>query len=550
MATRNMERGEKSRTSPSPWLSSFSRLSGIWPTSHRNTEPRLHPQSGHHRSQHDHDGNQNKDRAKSSDKHRDGGRCNESVSITLQDVDHRHGPFYLSVKRGSEVVRLESWVKERCRSLDRSASSTVRVRFYADARELGQHDLVALNPSVWFRLVTPHDNDGWKFTDSNDGDKALEAGLADDMAQCVEAGNTVGQLRKLVAEHRGIDDPNRIVIRVRDGARAGPLHGNMWELRRVRSWFCRWLSVAVGPPRSYIILEGPWGEYLFHPSEQPRVGGAVPAREVKRIMEARLFNSVGRLHTGKLKLKWSHIALASRPSRLGDDALISYGTRVRFDLPCYLEDVLASQESWLLHASETCAVCTDNKKPTDFPTRITSGCKHKGTTCRDCLGQWIRSSLDTLTWDRLQCPECREPLKFDDVKRYASKPDFDRYDALATRAALESIPDFKWCLSTSCESGQIHDRNCTKFKCVVCKAKHCVRHNVPWHTGETCDGYDRRNRRRRKDDKASEEVIKKTSKACPECKQAVHKWIGCNHITCKCTFSDPVLTSWAPSGVD
>lgn len=530
-----MKRGDKGRTTRSPTLSSFFRFNGLLPTFHRDTSPHDHRRS--HRGR---DGSQNKNRLKNADKSRHEHHTRDPVKITLQDLGHCHGPYYLAVKRGIEVVRLEHWVKERCQLSNRPPYDTLHVRFFADARELGANDLVGFHPSVWFRLVTPRDSDGWKYTDLDDGDKELEARYADELSRCIDSGNTVGQIRKLIARQKGIDDPDRVVIVARDGARVGSLQGDMWELRQVRSWFCRWLSIDVSLPDYYVILAGPWGRYLIHPSKDCYVEGALKARDVKKLLETCLLTNVDRVRASKLSIKRSQITLTFGGGRLLDHASIFPGAKVAFELPWYLEDGLAAEESWLLAATETCSVCSDDKKITELATRIASGCSHQPSTCRDCLGQWIHSSLDNLTWDRLKCPDCPELLNFDSVRRYALKEDFDRYDTLATRAALESIPNFRWCLSASCESGQMHDPTCPRFKCTACRSKHCILHNVPWHSGETCEAYDRRNRRRKKDEKASEDMIKETTKLCPECKQPVHKWTGCNHITCKSFQPFPV----------
>lgn len=526
-----MKQGDKDRTSRSPTLSSFFRFNTLLPKLRRDDNP----QRGHqtHLPPHYRDGSPSKHRAKRRDRYREEDRSKEPVKITLQDLDHLHGPYYLLVKRGIEVVRLKKWVKERCRISDRLPSDSVGVRFFADARELSSHDFVGSHPLVWFRLVTPRDKDTWRFTDLRDGtDGRLDAAFADQMTRCIESGSTVGQLRRLIAKHMGIRDSHRVILVARDGVRVGSLQGDMWEVRQARSWFCRWISIDVSSPRSYVILDGPWGQYLFHPSKESHSSGVV-AKDVKIWLEMCLLKNVDLLHNSKLRVKWSLITLTSSAGRLSDDAAVNPGDKVGFELPWYLEDVLAAEESWLLQSSETCTVCTDNKKPTELPVQIACACKHKPTTCRECLGQWIHSSLDSLTWDRLKCPECPELLKFNDVRRYAPKHDFDRYDTLATRAALRSIPNFRWCLSTSCESGQIHDPACRKFKCAACKVKHCVYHDMPWHSGETCEQYDHRNRRRRKDEKASEEMIKRTTKVCPDCTKSVHKWTGCNHITCR-----------------
>jgi hypothetical protein len=110
-----------------------------------------------------------------------------------------------------------------------------------------------------------------------------------------------------------------------------------------------------------------------------------------------------------------------------------------------------------------------------------------------------------------------------------------RYDTLATRAAVQKDPEFVWCLEPNCGSGQIHvaPPGCFKFTCNACNGKHCTRHGVKWHARLTCAEYDMENKARLKQDKASEAKVKEISKACPECKRPVHKFIGCNHITCE-----------------
>jgi hypothetical protein len=69
-----------------------------------------------------------------------------------------------------------------------------------------------------------------------------------------------------------------------------------------------------------------------------------------------------------------------------------------------------------------------------------------------------------------------------------------RYDRLSTKAALEAIPGFRWCIAKDCKSGQVHDEGDTtpKFRCVGCKKTHCMVHQIAWHKGETCAQYDYR----------------------------------------------------------
>jgi len=408
------------------------------------------------------------------------------------------------------------------------------VRLYCDGKEIHRSDLIERSSVIWYRIGETCDDDSWTISQWQDGTNAkLEGKFADDLVRSIEAGDTVSQVRRKVAEHLGIQDHNRVILIARDGMRSGLVQGDSWEVRQLRKWLCRWLSIDVGRKNGYVILEGLGRQYVYHP-EPSYLQRGIELKKLKRWMEQRLFTCVSPSGESDLNLRWVQIALLRNKTRLGSLTPVVWGATYNFELPDDIAEALADDESWLLPATETCIVCSDDKKLTDLPVRTTEGCDHKPTVCKECMSQWIHSSLETSAWDRLKCPECPQFLKFADVKRYASTDDFARYDTLATRAALKDMPNFRWCLSTRCESGQIHDPSCAKFKCAACRSKHCVKHDMPWHSGETCEDYDRRNRRRQKEERASEAEVKKSTRRCPECKKDVHKWTGCNHITCVC----------------
>lgn len=105
------------------------------------------------------------------------------------------------------------------------------------------------------------------------------------------------------------------------------------------------------------------------------------------------------------------------------------------------------------------------------------------------------------------------------------------------RAALNAIPDFRWCLASSCPNGQIHEAAIDGpiFSCSHCGAQHCVTHEVEWHKGETCQQYDYRvsGKKKRDEEKASARTILNTTKPCPKCTAHIEKNDGCDHMTCK-----------------
>jgi hypothetical protein len=133
------------------------------------------------------------------------------------------------------------------------------------------------------------------------------------------------------------------------------------------------------------------------------------------------------------------------------------------------------------------------------------------------------------------------------VTNSATPEAFSRYDRQLTVAALRETENFHWCLSPSCNSGQISNDDCNRFTCVTCQAKHCTQHQVVWHKGESCEQYDLRHQRHRRDDQASEAEVRRTSKPCPNCRKVVHKFEGCNHITCESEAPKAQAGTYRPS---
>lgn len=145
--------------------------------------------------------------------------------------------------------------------------------------------------------------------------------------------------------------------------------------------------------------------------------------------------------------------------------------------------------------SKNCTVCAEEKPIEAFPpSGMSSNCTHDNTACLSCVQEWIHTQLTEAGWDRITCLECVELLQYADVRRCGTAQDFDRYDLLAARAAVNSDPDFVWCQNTGCESGQSHlgGDDMPLFECRACHFRYCITHGVPWHENETCTAFDRR----------------------------------------------------------
>lgn len=75
----------------------------------------------------------------------------------------------------------------------------------------------------------------------------------------------------------------------------------------------------------------------------------------------------------------------------------------------------------------TCTICKEADHPSVFPPRrITATCTHATKTCKECIQLWIETCVDTRGWDRVTCPQCGQPMSYEDVRAFADEDLFKR----------------------------------------------------------------------------------------------------------------------------
>ncbi|KAF8849347.1 hypothetical protein BDZ45DRAFT_604509 [Acephala macrosclerotiorum] len=205
---------------------------------------------------------------------------------------------------------------------------------------------------------------------------------------------------------------------------------------------------------------------------------------------------------------------------------------------------VVAEEGVLIDLSPTqeCAICVEEKRLTDFPL-VTEACQHPPQTCLICVQNWLTRELDNTDWDKIHCVACKEVVLYDNMKRILTPATFEKYDQYSRNSLLSTLPEFRWCISPTCKSGQIHENGVDGpiFFCTACFSKACVIHNVVWHEGETCNEYDYRKDPSKKleEEKASRIEIKESSKPCPgpNCKVNITRNGGCDHMKCtRCKY--------------
>ncbi|KAI1480187.1 hypothetical protein F4774DRAFT_379954 [Daldinia eschscholtzii] len=464
--------------------------------------------------------------------------------IDLDDIFTERDPVRIVVKESWQLHQVATSLRRRFPEGAQEIPEDAEVQFFFNFKRLHGDDVPKDTRLLFYRVLRKGDDGSFRVIWRGANIK-LRKPERETVAREVAAGKSIGSIRETVAnllrdtnksKEDLVQNSNQIVVETEGGLKQRSLEGNSWEARKVAAWLCRYIIITIKPADKYFVLQGFNEQYVCHEACINQRGYADTTKLknwLKNDVLAAVYadNKPRRRH-----INLEDIRLTYRGRTVTKNNHIRPGAIIDFDVPRSIEEKFIRGESWLVPPTETCMVCSDEKRVSEMPNRkrITAACEHDATTCKECVGLWIASSMERTAWDRLKCPECPQLLKYEDVRAFASREIFDRYDMLATKALLSSIPEFMWCLNPGCESGQIHPAGCSKVRCQGCKRNLCIRHGVPWHKGETCDEYEKRTRRQRKNDEASEKHIKEMSKPCPGCNRNIHKYTGCDHVTCIC----------------
>ena len=195
---------------------------------------------------------------------------------------------------------------------------------------------------------------------------------------------------------------------------------------------------------------------------------------------------------------------------------------------------------------QLCAICGSDRDVKTMFTVPTPQCVHQPRCCKICVEMWVKSLVDAAGGHNIFCPdvECDKRMGHADIVKalsYSPKgmESLDRFEYVSLRMLLSTMDSFKWCLSTSCESGQFHDpADGPIVTCVSCGFRSCAEHDLPWHEGQTCDEYDRwrlLSLGRTHNEERMYRVARKlflSMKDCPNCYVTIQKFGGCDHMQC------------------
>lgn len=350
------------------------------------------------------------------------------VEIELVDLDDLRDPITIGTRKTSHLGHVTAFLKRRYfdDEDDEPISSNSQIVYYWMDKRLEEGVIPSGISRLHYRVLESDDAEEdhtiqviWSSKVQLDDNQLREVHCG------IEKGDTVGDIRRTLASMLHIPDSNRMVISARGGLRPGLLQGNNWQMSKIESWLCRKIWLDVAPLGNYILLRGVNEEYVYHP---PLIDDdhSVEVRTLRNWLISRIITNVHRRSSSCLKIDTDDVTLLVKGRVLYRRWYVSLGQTVNFELLREAADGFIAEEAWLVPETESCAVCGDDKRVSEMPTCITKSCEHDPNTCKDCVSQWITSSMDTLAWDRLKCPECPQLLDFDHVKAFASEEVFER----------------------------------------------------------------------------------------------------------------------------
>ncbi|CAF3416249.1 unnamed protein product [Rotaria sp. Silwood1] len=183
----------------------------------------------------------------------------------------------------------------------------------------------------------------------------------------------------------------------------------------------------------------------------------------------------------------------------------------------------------------TCSICSDNDLTL---VNLSKRCQHQAACCIPCLTQNISNGITVKGIHRFECPmpTCKVEFEPSEYYRLLDTRLTTLVDKLLLNRFLESNEEFRWCKSRKgCGAGQLvsnYKDLLGYYTCYACHQPLCFRHSIEWHTGYTCDEFDRE--RTLNPDLASDVTVLAFTKQCPNqsCRTPIMKFEGCDVMTC------------------
>eukprot|EP01090_Pellita_catalonica_P006992 TRINITY_DN1745_c0_g1_i2.p1 TRINITY_DN1745_c0_g1~~TRINITY_DN1745_c0_g1_i2.p1 ORF type:complete len:560 (+),score=88.12 TRINITY_DN1745_c0_g1_i2:95-1774(+) len=208
-----------------------------------------------------------------------------------------------------------------------------------------------------------------------------------------------------------------------------------------------------------------------------------------------------------------------------------------------------------------CSICCCDATAAEM--YIIDKCFHR--FCRDCMEGYLTSKIrskdfseayETTTATKAKgyidikrikvvgilCPErgCETILEYQEVKHLLDERTFTQYDTFLRDREIDKDKNMMWCRTPGCGNAMVLNKAMyPMYICYKCLGSWCLACDIPWHGDLTCKQWKDflALEKHKKDYDVKDFVmfqrwLKNHAQECPNCKSAIEKNGGCNHMTC------------------
>jgi hypothetical protein len=174
-----------------------------------------------------------------------------------------------------------------------------------------------------------------------------------------------------------------------------------------------------------------------------------------------------------------------------------------------------------------CKICLENNSLDDAQHVLS--CTDCHNFCHQCLAGYVRSQInDGIV--KIICPEehCDAVFTVDEIKSLVSSDVCERFLRFQF---IKNNPDYRECsrcnisLLYPTPSSELDSSNCV-LQCSICNSRICFFHGDS-HPSEDCKVY---MKRVSSAERAANNIVRRTTRRCPQCKAPTEKNGGCNHM--------------------
>lgn len=185
----------------------------------------------------------------------------------------------------------------------------------------------------------------------------------------------------------------------------------------------------------------------------------------------------------------------------------------------------------------SCNICFEEMELKDIC--WLENCDHK--FCKTCMISFIKFGIDNSQLD-FKCPvtECKLPIYFHHIKEILlgdihGEKYIEKYDKLLLDRTLHKMDDIVYCPNEKCSIPCPRNGTEDMVNCSTCNLKFCFKCQQKWHSGFTCEAYQKWREQFKEYDGSFLDWVKGSdAKQCPSCKFWVQRIDGCDHMTCRC----------------